>query len=108
MTDAPSADDLARENDELRQRNSQLQDGLREVVRRQAAAEAGLDPRMARWVKGDTIEEAVADAQTLALQLDPQSAAPAPSPQADALQQHLRERRDAAASMNQNDPNQED
>jgi len=107
MTDAPSADDLARENEELRQQNGQLQDGLREVVRRQAAAEAGLDPRMARWVKGDTIEEAVADAQTLALQLDSQPAPPAPSSQADAIQQHLRERRDAAASMNPNQ-NQED
>jgi len=104
MTDAPSADDLARENEELRQRNGELTDGLREVVRRQAAAEAGLDPAMARWVKGDTIEEAAADAQTLARQLDT-TPTPSPSPEADAIQQHLRERRDAAASMN---PNQED
>lgn len=105
MTDAPSADDLARENDELRQQNGQLRDGLREVIRRQAAIEAGLAPDMARWVKGDTIEAALADAKTLALQVGTQPAAPSPSPEADAIQQHLREQRDAAASMN---PNQED
>lgn len=109
MTDTPSADELARENDRLRQENGELRDGLRIVVRRQAAAEAGLDPGMGRWLKGDTVEDAVADAQTLARKLGAQPASPTPSasPEADAIQQHLRESHDRAAAMTPNHDTEE-
>jgi len=106
MTDTPSADDLVRENAELRKRNGELEDGLRTVVRRQAAAEVGLDPDMARWIRGDTIEDAAADAKRLADRLAPANpwAPSSASPEADAIQEHLRERRDAAGALN-NNPN---
>ncbi|HWP33194.1 MAG TPA: hypothetical protein VNL97_05550 [Solirubrobacterales bacterium] len=109
MSDTPSADDLARENAKLRKRNGELEDGLRTVVRRQAAAEAGLDPDMARWIKGDTVEDAVADAKRLADQLAPADpwARSSASPEADAIQQHLRESHDAAAALNDNQNPQE-
>jgi hypothetical protein len=111
MTDAPSADDLARENAELRERNGELEGGLRTVIRRQAATEAGLDPDMARWIGGDTIEDAVADARKLASSINtgPDWSRPSAPPEAQAIQQHLRETHDAAAALNPTtDPPQED
>jgi hypothetical protein len=101
MTETPSADELARENAELRERNGKLEDEQRTTIRRQAAVEAGLEPDAARWIKGDTVEDAVADARTLARQLGSRPTGPtsATSPEADAIQRHTREQRDAVASL---------
>jgi len=89
-----SVDDLRRENDELRA-------GLNDLARRRAAEEAGLDPSCARWIKGDTFDDALADARTLAVQMGTGAVpAPAASPEAAAIQQHLREAHDQAAAMN--------
>jgi hypothetical protein len=59
VTDTPSADDLRREIERLRNETAQ-------VVRERAAESVGLDPRTARWIEGDTLEEAKADAAKLA------------------------------------------
>jgi len=64
MTKEQSADDLRRENDELREQ-------LRQRTRADAAEKAGLDREAARWINGDTPEEAEADARKLAGELSP-------------------------------------
>jgi len=113
MSHTPSADDLARENAELRERNGELEDGLRTVIRRQAASEAGLNPdKWADRVEGETVEDAIADARELAAQVGrlrggtPPTSSPL-SPEADAIQQHLRESHDAADALNDNPNPQE-
>lgn len=62
MTKEKSAAELRRENDELRQQQQ-------ERTRGDAAERIGLDRNAARWIKGDTPEEAEADARRLAGEL---------------------------------------
>jgi hypothetical protein len=109
MTDTPSADDLARENDRLRQENDDLRDGLRTTIRRQAAAEAGLDPDAARWINGDSLDDAVADAHKLAALAGTGTAPTTPpaSPEGAAIQKHLAETHQATAAVVDTDQIQE-
>jgi hypothetical protein len=62
MNKEQSAAELRRENDELREQQ-------RERTRGDAAEMVGLDRKAARWIKGDTPEEAGADARKLAAEL---------------------------------------
>lgn len=61
MTEKTAAE-LAAENHELREQ-------LRQRTRRDAAEKAGLPGDAARWIDGDSPEEAAADARALADQL---------------------------------------
>lgn len=62
MSNEQSAAELRRENDELREQQ-------RERTRGDAAEKVGLDRKAARWIKGDSPEEAEADARGLAGEL---------------------------------------
>lgn len=95
MTDTPSADDLRRENERLRSETAQ-------VVRKRAAESVGLDPQTARWIEGDTLEEAKADAAKLARLANArpgQTHTRHASPEGEVLARHAQDQHDQAAAI---------
>lgn len=84
-----------------------LRDEALQVIRERAAESVGLDPRTARWIKGDTLDEAKADAAKLARDLGYQQHYQPVSVEARVLQQHIAEEAARAKSMAGIDDNEE-